>query len=65
MDELVQQISEKLGISKDEAHKAVLIMTHYLKSKLPPAMFEDIDVILETPTLEQEEIKDVGLFKIP
>ncbi len=65
MDELIKLISEKLGISQDEARKAVLIMTNYLKGKLPPAMFEDVDAILETPNISEEEARNIGLFKIP
>lgn len=65
MDELVNLISEKLSLSQEEARKAVLIMTHYLQSKLPPAMFDDIDTILETPDISEEEAKELGLFKFP
>ncbi len=65
MDELIKMISEKLGISQEEARKAVLIMTDYLRSKLPPAMFGDVDTILETPNITEEEARELGLFKIP
>ncbi len=65
MDELIKMISEKLGISQEDARKAVLIMTDYLKNKLPPAMFADIDAILETPHISEEEARELGLFKIP
>ncbi len=65
MDELEKLISEKLGLPQDAAHKAVLIMTHYLQTKLPPAMFEDIDAILKTPNIEEEEARELGLFKFP
>ena len=65
MDELIKMLTEKLEIPQDKARNAVLIMTDYLKKKLPTAMFEDIDAILETPTLTEEEERELGLFKIP
>ncbi len=65
MDELIKQISEILGIPQDAARKAVLIMTNYLRNKLPPAMFADVDLILETPDISEKEAKELGLFRIP
>ncbi len=65
MDELIKMISEKLGISQEDARKAVLIMIDYLKSKLSPVMFADVDVVLETPNVSEEEARELGLFKIP
>ncbi len=65
MEELVELISRKVGISQDKASKAVLIMNDYLKSKLSPVLFANIEVILETPNISEEEAKEVGLFKFP
>ncbi len=65
MEELIKTLSEKLEISQDKARNAVLIMTDYLKKKLPAAMFEDIDIILETPDINEQEARDLGLFRIP
>lgn len=35
MDELVNQITQRTGISADQARQAVQIMADYLKTKLP------------------------------
>ncbi len=65
MDELVKQISEKLGISQDIARKAVLITADYLKNKLPSHIYTDVEVVLETANASEEETKELGLFRIP
>ena len=65
MDELVKLLSEKLGISEDVARKAVLISGDYLRTKLPEHIFTDVDAILETSNATQEEIVDLGLFRLP
>ncbi len=65
MNELVVRISEKLGISKDQAHKAVLITADYLKTKLPDPLYEEIEMMLEIPSPTDQETKELGLFKIP
>ncbi len=65
MDELVKLISEKLGISQDVARKAVLITADYLKNKLPRHIYTDVEVVLETANVAEEETKELGLFRIP
>ena len=65
MDELIKLISEKLGISQETARSAVLITADYLKSKLPQHIYTDVEVILETSNVTDEETKELGLFQIP
>ncbi len=65
MEELIQQVAEKVGITQEQARKAVLMATNYVKGKLPAAMYEDIDALLETPDVSEEEARELGLFKFP
>ena len=65
MDELVKLISEKLGISQEAARKAVLITADFLKNKLPLPIYSDVEVVLETTNITEEESKELGLFRIP
>ena len=65
MDDLVKLISEKLGISQDVARKSVLITADYLKKKLPNHIYRDVEVILETTDITDEESKNLGVFQIP
>jgi len=37
MDELIKRITEKTGISEDQARSAVTTVTGFLKEKLPAA----------------------------
>jgi hypothetical protein len=46
MDELVQEIVEKTGLSEPIARKAAQIVIGYLKSKLPPTIAAQIDAVL-------------------
>ncbi len=36
MDDLVQQLKEKAGLSEEQAHKALGVMKDYLMGKVPP-----------------------------
>jgi hypothetical protein len=65
MDELIRLISEKLEVSQDLARKAVLITADYLKNKLPPHIYTDVEAILETSNVTEEETKELGVFRIP
>ncbi len=65
MDELVKLIAEKLGVSQDVARKAVLITADYLKQKLPQHVYTDVEVVLETASVNEEETRELGLFRIP
>ena len=47
MDELVNLVVEKTGVSEDTARKAVNIVVDYLKEKLPAPVAGQIDKALE------------------
>ena len=65
MDELINRISETIGVSQGDARKAVLITAGYLKSKLTPPMANEIDIILDLEKITEEETKYLGTFHLP
>ena len=65
MDELVKQISENMGVSQEEAHKAVQTMVDYLKEKLPPALYADVEAIMEIPEVSEKDARALGEYWIP
>ena len=46
MDELIKQITQKTGISADQARQAITVMVDYLKKHLPAPVAAQIDGIL-------------------
>jgi HEPN domain-containing protein len=65
MDELLKQISDKLGIKQDVARKVVLVVANYVKSKVPESVAGEIDLALDMKDITEEEMRFVGLFKFP
>jgi hypothetical protein len=46
MDELVNQVVQKTGISQDQANQAVQTVIGYLKGKLPEPIASQLDSVL-------------------
>ncbi len=46
MDEIIKLVTEKAGISPDQAQKAVTTVLGFLKQKLPAAMAEQLDKVV-------------------
>jgi hypothetical protein len=46
MDELIKRITEKTGISEDQARSAVTTVTGFLKEKLPAPIAGQIDNLM-------------------
>ena len=46
MEDLINQVTEKAGIPKDKAKKAVEVVLDYLKNKLPAPIAGQIDGVL-------------------
>ncbi len=65
MDALIKKLSENLGISEETARKAAIITADYLESKLPESMFSEIEIVLDIPEATPEEVRELGLFKMP
>lgn len=47
MDELVKLVSDKAGISEDQAQEAVQVVLSFLKDKLPEPIAGQIDAALK------------------
>jgi hypothetical protein len=47
MDELVQMVSQKTGLSEEQSRQAVEIVLEYLKGKLPEPIAGQLDNIVE------------------
>jgi len=47
MDELVNLVSEKTGLSESKAKEAVNVVVGYLKEKLPDPIAGQVDAVLE------------------
>jgi hypothetical protein len=46
MDELVNAVAQKTGMSQEDAQKAVLAVIDFLKTKLPPPIAVQLDSFL-------------------
>jgi len=46
MEELVREMSGKLGISEETAEQGVHIVLEFIKKKLPPEMAEQVDSLV-------------------
>ncbi len=56
MNELVQLVVKKTGMSEEQAKQAVETVVEFLKQKLPPQLAGQVDVVLgNDETLEQAE----------
>jgi hypothetical protein len=67
MDELVKRITEKTGISEDQARSAVNIVAGFLKQKLPAPLAGQIDNVFSGAGGTTDKLGDVagkvgGLF---
>ena len=51
MDELVNQITQRTGISAEQARQAVQVVADYLKSRLPAPLAGQVDAALSGNTL--------------
>ncbi len=65
MDTLIKQLTEKSGLSEDTARKAVVITADYMKTKLPEPLYTDLVLVLKMPEVQEDEAKELGLFKFP
>ena len=46
MDDLINLVTQKTGLSQDDARKAVEVVVNALKAKLPPAISSHLDAFL-------------------
>lgn len=50
MDQIIKMITEKTGISNEQAETAVNVVTDFLKEKLPTGMGNQLDGLLKGDT---------------
>ena len=56
MNELINLIVKKTGISQENAHKAVLVVFDFLKTKLPAPIASQLDSFLNTGSVNSNAI---------
>jgi hypothetical protein len=49
MDELVKLITQKTGISEDQARQAVTIVLNFIKERLPAPIAAQVDGVINNP----------------
>lgn len=47
MNELIKEISQKAGITEEQAQKAATVVSDFLKARTPHLMHEQLQVILD------------------
>ena len=58
MEELVQKISQKTGLSPDKAQEVVNVVMSHLKEKLPAPLVSGLDSYLSGGSTEGESLAD-------
>ena len=60
MDQLISQITQKTGISQQQANDAVQMVVSFIKGKLPPEMATQLDALMagQTPNLNNVTLSD-------
>ena len=62
MDELVQVVSKKTGLSQDQSRAAAQAVIDYLKTKLPAPVAGQLDAVLKGGGNMGEVAKGLGGF---
>lgn len=57
MQELIQQVQDKAGVSTDQAIKAIDAVKDFVKSKLPPMLAGNVDAWFTGLSAQQPETK--------
>jgi uncharacterized protein (DUF2267 family) len=60
MNELVKKVAERVGISEDQARKAVDVVTGFIKERLPGPVASQLDSVLGQGTSAAEAGKGLG-----
>lgn len=64
MNELIQELVQKAGITEEQARKAVAVMTEFVEGKIPPMMRPMVNKFLSKAKQEHgdDAMDDSGLF---
>jgi hypothetical protein len=60
MQDLIQQLQEKAGLSAEQATQAITVMRDYVKSKVPPFIGDTVDKWFAGIDGPQQPAKDVA-----
>jgi len=60
MDELIKRITEKTGISEDQARSAITTVSGFLKEKLPAPIAGQIDNVLSGSVGATDKLGDLA-----
>jgi len=64
MEALIKEVSERTGITPDQAKNAVMIVSDKLKTKFPHAMHDEFDAVLNGGNFGdafKNKMKDTGV----
>jgi hypothetical protein len=56
MQDLVEQLKEKAGLSEEQATKAIQTIKEYIQSKLPPMMQGMVDNFMGSQSDDKDDI---------
>lgn len=64
MNELIQELVTKAGLTEEQARKAVQVMTEFVEGKIPPMMRPMVNKFLTKAKQDQgnDVMDDSGLF---
>ncbi len=65
MKELICLISEKTGVSEEQARIITTLVIDYLNKKLPVPLANELETIAKSDLVPAKEINMVGLYRIP
>jgi nucleoid DNA-binding protein len=60
MNKLVKKVTDRVGISEDQAQKAVDIVVTFLKEKLPAPVSSQLDSLLGQGSSATDAVKGLG-----
>ncbi len=58
MDELIKQVTQKVGISEEQAKQAVETVIKFLQDKLPSPLAEQVEGVLSGGELDMGDLGD-------
>ena len=60
MDQLISTVSQKTGISQQQATEAIQMVVNFIKEKLPPEMATQLDALMagQAPNLSNVNLSD-------
>ena len=60
MDDLIQQLKDRAGLTDEQAHKALEVMKDYLMGKVPPMFSGFVDSFFAKASTTSDEADPLG-----